>query len=111
MAVLQTCQPWAQRSSTLQPMPLGFALLLPETRLHAGCIDSGVVMPAIDHPPEQPAIFGCADISEKYSRVPSEQPMSFIGPPPCPLLLDATVPAPPCPLLLDATVVLAPPCP
>ncbi len=54
--VAHTWDPTAQRSATLHPVPDGFALELPDTRLHAGVsVDR---TPGIDQPPEQPAMFG-----------------------------------------------------
>ena len=70
-AEVQMCQPVAQRSTERQPVPVVLLLELPETRLQAGEL---LVMPAMDQPPEQPAMFGYVAGSVNPSRVPSLQP-------------------------------------
>ena len=87
-ALMQTCQPGAQRSATLQPAPVGFVESSPAPRLHAGSRVSATVrpghagaapgakieMPGMVQPPLHPAMFGYALESTNPSRWPSAQP-------------------------------------
>jgi hypothetical protein len=56
--LVHTCDPTAQRSATLHPVPAGFALELPDARPHAGTSDAAGRTPGTVQPPEQPAMLG-----------------------------------------------------
>jgi hypothetical protein len=58
LAPRQTCQPSAQRSSTVQAVPVGLLPSFPAARPQPGAIDRSVSKPGSDQPPAQPAIAG-----------------------------------------------------
>src|SRR5689334_1599683 len=78
LALLQTCQPSAQRSSTEQPSPFGRGESFPAPRWQLGASDAAVATPATAKPPAQPATLGCFTRLVNASRLPSEHPGSTL---------------------------------